>query len=325
MTSPTPSRILDIATGYMGAKQLFAATRIGLFRAVADGHTTLPAIAAATGHTVRQVEILAAAMAALGLLTRENGVYGVTEEAAFYLTRSGDLDLSDFLNFLNTVSYRQFLGYDHTVDSDEPGHLDVDPAGFAAFMAGVNQYNGLHAYWLAESFDASAFHHALDFGGFIAGFSVELMKRHPGLTTRYVFPADQVAEIQAEVDAAGMTARARVEAGDTATATPGGDHDLVLLLHVIHRFTPEQNQAIFEHMRASAAPGATLAIFDFFLDGSPQQRRLDALHAAEYYNIDGTVVWSEAAVTNWLAAAGWRFSHFIDVPGSPRLLVATAA
>jgi hypothetical protein len=324
MSAPSPSRILDLATGYMAAKQLFAAARIGLFPAVQAGATTVDAIAAATGHAPRQVEILADAMAAQGLLRRDQGHYAVEPDAAYYLAGQGDLDLTAFLNFLNQVSYRQFLGYDHTVDSDEPGHLDVDPAGWDAFMAGVNQYNALHAYWLAESFDASGFRRALDFGGFIAGFSVELMKRHPDLTTRFVFPADDVAAIQAQVEAAGLADRATVEAGDTATAIPGGDHDLVLALHVIHRFTPDQNQAILSHLRASAAPGATLVIFDFFLDDSPAQRALDARHAGEYYNIDGTVVWNQATVTGWLDAAGWRFDRFIDVPGSPRALVATA-
>ena len=75
---------------------------------------------------------------------------------------------------------------------------------------------------------------------------------------------------------------------------------------------------------ASAAEGATLAVFDFFLDRGEAQRALDARHAAEYFNFDGTVVWPEATVVEWLEAAGWSFTGYVDVPGSPRVLVATA-
>ena len=53
-----PTRILDIATGYMASKQLFNAARIGLFRAVADGAHTPADVAAATGRSERQVRIL---------------------------------------------------------------------------------------------------------------------------------------------------------------------------------------------------------------------------------------------------------------------------
>ena len=39
--APSPETIVDIAIGFMGAKQLFAASRVGLFSALAlSGHAT---------------------------------------------------------------------------------------------------------------------------------------------------------------------------------------------------------------------------------------------------------------------------------------------
>jgi hypothetical protein len=318
-----PSRILDIATGYMASKQLFNASRIGLFSAIADGANTIPAAAEATGRSERQVRILLDGMAAAGLLLRRDGRYELADDAAEYLT-GGERDLGAFLNFLELGSFEAFGHYRHTVDADEGGTLDFDASGWQMFMAGVMQYNGLHAYWFGEKFDTSGKTSILDFGGFTAGWSIELLKRNPALTARFVYPAESSASLAEAAAAAGLEDRITIEAGETTTTVPGGDHDLVLAIHVIHRFGDAENRRIFANLRASAVEGATLAIFDFFHDTLPVQRSIDARHAAEYFNFDGTYVWPEETVTSWLADAGWSFTGYVDVPGSPRALVATA-
>ncbi|MBS1674487.1 MAG: polyketide biosynthesis methyltransferase, partial [Actinobacteria bacterium] len=289
----------------------------------ADGAATPAEVAAATERSERQVRILLDGMTAAGLLTRADGRYALAEDAAEYLT-GGALDLSAFLNFLELGSFEAFGHYRDTVDTDQGGTLDFDEAGWGMFMAGVMQYNGLHAHWFGETFDTTGKTSILDFGGFTAGWSVELLKRNPALTARFVYPAESGPLLEGAIAESGLQDRITVEAGETATAVPGGEHDLVLAVHVIHRFSDAENRQIVKNLRASAAQGATLAVFDYFLDSLPEQRVLDARHAAEYFNFDGTVVWPEETVKTWLDEAGWEFTGYVDVPGSPRALLATA-
>lgn len=322
-----PTRILDIATGYMSSKLLFGAARVGLFPAVAGGANTVETAAAAIGRSERQTRILLDGAFASGLLTREDGVYGVAEDAAEYLT-GGERDLSAFLNFLEIGSFRAFDDHwQRTVDTDEGGTLDWDDQEFMTqFMAGVMQYNGLQSYWFGKAFAATAAGRTrmLDFYGFTADWSLELLKQVPGLTTRYVYSEQTAPTLRAAVEAAGMTDRATVETGDVLETVPGGDHDLIIAPHVIHQRSDAENRRIFKNLRASAAPGAILGVFDFFLDENEEQRLIDARHAAEYFNFDGTVVYPETQVKSWLEDAGWRFTGYVDVPGSPRVLVAEA-
>jgi hypothetical protein len=321
----TPEAIVDIAIGFMGAKQLFAASRIGLFSALADAPLDAAGLAAATGAPERQVRILADSMTAQGLLTREEGRYALTPDAAAYLTGDrAELDLAPFLAFLGATSYPQWLGYDATVDTDAPGVLELDEAGWGGFLAGVMRYNELHASMLARHFDFTPYRDALDFGGLSPAFAVEALTANPDLRVRFVFDPQSVEPVREAVAAAGFADRTSVEGADTAQARPGGSHDLVLLNHVIHRFDDAQNRAILRNARAAAATGATLVLLDFFLDDDPQQRKIDALHAGEYYNIDGTVVYRESVVRDWLADAGWRAERTVALPGSPRILLATA-
>lgn len=320
----SPARIVDIAIGFMGAKQLDNAARIGLFAALAEGPRSVAELAAATQHSERQVHTLADAMNGLGLLDRAEGVYSLTEDSATYLAGKGDVDLTPFIAFLGDISYKQWLGYDRTVDTDEAGTLDLDEAGWGDFMAGVMTYNALHAEQFGEAFDFSGYRDSLDFGGLAAGFSFAAMHRNPELKTRFVYDAAFGASVREAAAEAGLEARVIVEEGATESTRPGGEHDLVLLTHVLHRFDEAQNLAILDAARDAAAAGATLMLIDFFLDRDATQRPIDALHAGEYFNIDGTLVYPIEQVEGWLERTGWKADRLVELPGSPRVLVATA-
>lgn len=321
----TPEAIVDIAIGFMGAQQLFAASRIGLFAAIADGAATVEELSAATGVAGRQVRILADSMASQGLLVRSGGRYSLTPDAAAYLTGDqAELDLAPFLAFLGSISYDQWRGYGKTVDTDAAGTLDLDEAGWGEFMKGVMTYNALHADMLARHFDFTGFVSALDLGGLSPNFAIQAMQANPDLKTRFVVAPDFTGGVREAVEAAGLGGRAVIEGAETEAARPGGEHDLVMVNHVAHRFGAADNARILENARAAAAPGATLLMLDFYLDDDEVQRKIDALHAGEYYNIDGTVVYPESVVREWLEAAGWAYREMISLPGSPRVIVAEA-
>ncbi|KAA5838415.1 methyltransferase [Saccharopolyspora hirsuta] len=321
---PTPDRIVDIAIGYMGAKQLFAAARTGIFRELAAGEHTIDKLADATGLSERTARILADSMNALGLLDRRDGTYRLAPDAAEYLSGSGEVDLHPFLRFLNEISFEQWSQFDATADSAEPGELRMDEQRWATFLAGVMRYNALHAAMLTRSFDFAPYRDMLDFGGLSPAFAIGAMRANPELSVRFAFAPESTEVIAEALESAGLTGRARIDPVPTEAADPGGAHDIVMLNHVIHRFAPEQNRAILGRARAAAEDGATLLLLDFLLDDDERQRGIDALHAAEYLVIDGTVVYPAAEVHRWLRETGWQQREVLALPGSPRVIVADA-
>ncbi|GAA4524053.1 methyltransferase [Amycolatopsis samaneae] len=315
---------MDIAVGYMAAKQLFAASRIGLFAALADGPLDAAALAAEIGKPEKIARILGDTMSSLGLLSRTGGRYELGADAAAYLTRDG-LDLSPFLTFLETISYPHWLQFEHTVDTGKPGKLDVEGDRWGTFLSGVMTYNALHARMLAAAFDYRPYEKLLDLGGLSSEFAVQAMRANEKLHTTFVFDPRSVTPVTQAVAEAGFAGRSTVLGEVTTEARPAGGFDLVMVNHVVHRFTAAENAEILRRARAAAAPGATLLLLDFFLDDDAEQRPIDALHAGEYLVIDGTVVYPEAEVRDWLAGAGWRPEDRLVLPGSPRVLVAKAA
>ncbi|AXB43429.1 methyltransferase [Amycolatopsis albispora] len=323
-SSTSPERIVDVAVGYMAAKQLFAATRIGLFAALGGGPLTAAELAGKTGRPEKITRILGDAMASLGLLSRVDGRYALTADTAAHLGGGGGLDLAPFLHFLDSISYGHWLQFGHTADTGEPGELAMDEARWATFLDGVMTYNALHAKMLAAAVDYRPCRKLLDLGGLSSAFAAEAMRANEELHTTFVFDPRSVEPVTSAVAEAGLADRATVVGAETATAQPEGEFDLIMVNHVVHRFTAPQNADILRNARAAAAPGARLLLLDFFLDDDEVPRPLDALHAGEYLVIDGTVVYPEAEVRGWLAGAGWRVTERLTLPGSPRVLVAEA-
>lgn len=325
-STPLPDNILAIATGYMGAKQLFAARRVGLFAALRAGALDANALAAATRLAPRMARILADSMSALGLLERTQGRYALRPDSARYLADdAGGLDLGPFLHFLDTISHEHWTRcFNRTVQTNQPGELDLSGERWPQFLAGVMNFNALHAAMLARGYDFGPHRRLLDFGGLAPDFALAAMQQAPELSTHFVFDPDFVDAVRQRVQAAGLAMRSEVEGAKTEQAAPQGLHDLVMVNHVIHRFSGEQNVQILRRARAAAAEGARLLLLDFFLDDDAKPRALDALHAAEYLVIDGTVVYPEAEVRFWLQAAGWRVVERLTLPGCPRVIVAEA-
>ncbi|TDD93049.1 methyltransferase [Actinomadura rubrisoli] len=325
-TSPgaDPSGILGVATGYMAAKQLFAASEAGLFAALADGPATAPELAGRTGLPERTARILADTMAGLGLLTRVNGQYANSAGTEFYLGGGGDIDLRPFLAFLDAISYGHWLGFGETARTAEPAALDLAGDRMQTFLGGVMTYNSLHARMLAQNFDFTPYARILDFGGLSGSFLAEALRAAEKAQGTFLSGGDLVEFARKVLEDAGVGDRAEVVQTDPLTGDVPEGYDLVLLEHVVHRYGAEDNQEIVRRARRAAAPGARLVLLDFFLDDAPEQRVLDAVHAGEYLVIDGTVVYPEDEVRGWLAGAGWEPVETRALPGSPRIIIAEA-
>ncbi|MBT2213302.1 MULTISPECIES: methyltransferase [Actinomadura] len=320
-----PSAILGVATGYMAAKQLFAASEAGLFAALAGGPATASELAERAGIPERTARILADTMAGLGLLTREDGRYANSPATSAYLAGgTQETDLRPFLAFLDAISYGHWLGFGDTTRTAEPQKLDLAGDRMQTFLGGVMTYNALHAKMLADNFDFTRFSRILDFGGLSGSFLAEALRSAENAHGTFLSGGELVEFARKVLEDAGVGDRIDVVQTDPLTGEVPEGFDLVLLEHVVHRFDAEQNKAIVERARRAAAPGATLVLLDFFLDSNPEQRVLDAVHAGEYLVIDGTVVYPEDEVRGWLSAAGWEPVETRELPGSPRIIIAEA-
>jgi len=179
----TPEPILKIATGFMAAKQLFAASEIGLFEALADGPASLEELAGKTTVPVRTVGIVAAAMVSLGLIDQKGGRYRNSEAAATFLASKPGHDVRPVLRFFNSICYPLWERFADAVRSGEGqaqfGKFDREQQQI--FSAGVEALTAPVAGSLAVAYDFSGHRRLLDIGGGTGSFLLAVLRRYPAL------------------------------------------------------------------------------------------------------------------------------------------------
>jgi hypothetical protein len=285
-TEPSPATIMELASGFMAAKHLFAANELGLFEALADAPATLDALAARTGLTRRAARISADAMVALGLLEVRDGTYRNGTAAERFLAGPGPDDLRPFLRFWDKISYPAWTRLAEALASGPPQEIfelddelqQVASAGIEAILAGP-------AAALPQVFGFGSHRRLLDIGGGTGSWSIAIAQRHQHVT-------GAVLELPTAVE----LARGRVAAAGLG------------------------------RVRRAAQPGSVLLLADFWTNPAHTEPLQAALMAGEFAaHIRTGDVYSVEEVRGWLDQTGWRFTGHRPLAGPQSLIVAQAA
>jgi O-methyltransferase domain/Dimerisation domain len=315
-----PAPLFQVASGFMAAKHLFAASELGLFAALADGPATVHEIAQRTGLSRRAARISADAMVALGLVERDGGGHRNGAIAAAYLAGTGPADLRPFLRFWDRLSYVSWTRLADALRTGVAhGSFDLSPEDGEVFAAGVEAITAGSAHALADSGLLDDRRRLLDVGGGTGSFAVAALARHPAMSATVV-----EVEPVASVARARLGDRAEVVTADAlADPLPAG-HDAILVANLAHLFSPAHNVELLRRLRAIAAPDARLLLVDFWTDTEHTDPPFAALMAGEFalFSHEGDV-YSEDEVREWLTATGWQFRERRPLAGPQTLIVAT--
>jgi len=317
---------MRLASGFMSAKHLFAASELGVFEALADSPATLESLAARTGLTRRAARISADAMVALGILEREGDTYSNGDTAAAFLSGHGPADLRPFLRFWDKISYPTWCGLAQALGSGPAKEVfDLDEELQKLVSAGIEAILAGPAAALAEIIDFSGRRRLLDVGGGTGSWSVAVVRRHENIrATILELPA--VAEIARErVAEAGLTSRIDVTVGDAMTEPLPSGHDVFLLANLIHYWSADDNRELLQRVRSAAAVGSQLLLADFWTDRTHTEPVHAALMAGEFaVHLRNGDVYSVDEAREWLNETGWRFIEHKALAGPQSLIVAEA-
>lgn len=323
----SPEPIMRLASGFMAAKHLFAASELGLFEALADSSADIDALAARTGLTRRAARICADAMVAVGVLERDGDLYRNSEVAATFLAAASPADLRPFLRMWDRISYPAWSGLARALSSGPAQEVfELDDAVQEVFSAGVEAITAGPVAALVETVDFSGHRRLLDVGGGTGSWSLAVARRHPNVKAT-VFELPTTAEIARKTIAnAGLSSRVGVVAGDaTAESLPRG-HDVCLVANLIHYFSPAENQALLRRVRDAVEAGSRLLLADFWTDPTHTEPLMAALMAGEFaVHLRHGDVYSVDEARGWLQAAGWSFVDHRPLAGPFSLIMAEAA
>ena len=323
---PDPEPIMRLASGFMAAKHLFAASELGLFEALADAPATLAALAAHTGLTPRAARISADAMVALGLLEAGGGIYRNSPAAAAFLAGPGPGDLRPFLRYWDKISYPAWARLADALASGPPQEIsELSPDLQQVASEGIEAALAGPAHALPAAFDFGAHRQLLDIGGGTGSWSIAIARHHEHIEAAVLDRPPTVKLARRKVAAAGLARRISVVAGNAMAGELPGGYDVFLLANVIHCFSPEQNQDLLRRVRRAARPGSALLLADSWTNPAHTEPRHAALMAGEYaVHVRTGDVYSAEEAHAWLNRTGWRSAGYRPLAGPQSLVIAQA-
>lgn len=277
--------ISDIAFGFMGSKALFAALHHGVFTQLADGPMTPEEVAAATGLHVERVRTLLTALAALGVVSSEDGRFANSPAAEAFLVKGAKYDFGDYLRLqvdrqMYTLLDQIELALANRLPDDATAsYADWFSDPEQARLYSTSQHAGSlgPAQGLARRVDLEGAQSLLDVGGGTGAFAITLCRAFPELKATIVdFP--NVAELGREyAEKAGLSNRITFVAGDALKTEWPGEQDAILMSYLFSGVPGEAHDGLLARAYDHLAPGGRLMIHDFVVSADRTGPKLAAL------------------------------------------------
>ena len=277
--------VSDIAFGFMGSKALFAALHYGVFTHLSGGALTAEALGDRAGLPAERARTLLTALAALKLVSVEDGRFANSPAAEAFLVKGAKYDFGDYLRLqVDRQMYR-------LLDQIEPALADRLPEDATGSYAdwfsdpeearlySRSQHAGSlgPARGLAKLVDLSGARTLLDVGGGTGAFAITLCKAYPELTATIVeFPT--VAAVGREyVAEAGLSDRIVYVEGDGLEAAWPEGRDAVLMSYLFSGVPGAAHPRLMERAFAHLAPGGRYMVHDFVVTAERDGPKLAAL------------------------------------------------
>jgi len=334
-------KLMLITEGHAAFQLLWAGTQLGVFDTLAaQPNLSLPELADKLGLVVQPARILMTGLAAVGLVTVEEGKYTIPDLVRTHLVTNskesivpilgwqhhivykGLVDFVDSLKQNRNVGLRHFPGDGETLYQRLVSHPKIEQVFQDAMSSLSNQANPS----LVEVLDLSGTTHMMDVGGGDGTNAIALARKYPHIKAT-VFDSESVCRLAAEnIAQHELSDRIDTYVGDLfSTPYPTG-LDAIIYCHMFTIYSPDKNQQILRKT-AEALPSGGKAIIFNMMGNDEDDGPVSTALGSPYFQAIATgegMLYSWQDYENWLRAAGFRtFERITDLPMDHGVFVAT--
>jgi ubiquinone/menaquinone biosynthesis C-methylase UbiE len=312
---------------FAASRILAAGVRLDLFSRIAAGRKTLADLAWATGASERGLRMLLDALAALELLTRDEGRYRLPPHSARYLVRDSDDYMGAFLE--DDGLWKSWEKLDEAVRTGRPPRAVERQAEAERFFPVL--IRSLHVLNREPARRAAA---ALALGTERQGVRVLDVACGSGVWGIAAAEADPAARVTFQdypgvlehtrryAQRHGVAGRSDYLAGDLKAADFGeAAYDVALLGNIVHSEGEASSRDLFRRLHRALRPQGRLVVIDLIPNeerSGPPRELIFALNML--VNTEHGDTYTLAEYTAWLTEAGFVCVETADV-GSPSPLV----
>jgi len=292
-----PDRIIELGSGFWGAKTLLSAVELGVFSELAKGPLDGEALRGRLGLHPRSARDFFDALVALGMLVRDRQRYTNTPETDLFLDRAKPSYMGGLLEMLNVRLYgfwgslTEALRTGHPQNEAKLGGGDLftalysDPARLRLFLQAMNGVSLGAARAMAQKFPWKKYRTFIDIGAAQGGLPVQVALANPHLTGGG-FDLPVVGPIFEEYVASfGLGDRLSFQPGDFFTdPLPGAD--VLVMGHILHDWDLDEKRTLLDKVHATLEPGGALIVYEAIIDDERRRERLRPPHEPEHADRD---------------------------------------
>ena len=308
------------------SKAVLEAADKGVFEAVAEGHGTTEAVAAACGLNPKATGELLGLLTALGYFTYNAGTFTLTRMARKWTLKHEPESVYGMMLFNNRVvwPWLEKLGTYLETGQGIHYHDHLDAEQWNYYQQAMVAASGSEAKEFGRRApvpkavktggqSGAEPTRMLDIGGSHGQHSVALCKRYPGLSSTILdLPAaiEQAAPLLARL---GMGDRVRHVPGNALTDELGeNQYDLVLMSSLAHHFTPDQNRDVARRVARALKPGGIYIVNEFIRPDTGAAPELVGSSTDLFYGLTSTAGnYSVAEIQAWQRDAGLRLGKIV--------------
>ncbi len=321
-----PDDLLQAMRAFQESRVILTAIELDVFTAAFPPATAVE-VSRRIGTDPRATEMLLNALAAIELLSKQDGLFHNTPVTARYFVRGSPNNVRPAM--LHTIhlwprwsTLTACVRAGTSVAHEEMAHRGEDWT--EAFIAAMDCNAAERAPLVVRAIGTGGVGRMLDVGGGSAAYSIAFARASQSLQAEVFDLPAVVAIAQHHIENAGLTGRIAVRAGDLRTDSFGLGFDLVFVSAICHMLSPEENCSLLKRCFAALAARGRVVIQDFILEPDKTAPRSAALFALNM--LVGTRAGSSYSVdeyTSWLEQAGFCDVRRIRLPGPSGLMVAT--
>lgn len=303
----TVGDLLATSSAYWKGCTLQAGVRLGIFTILDEGQLRLEEVAEKTDADRRGIEYLLNALAAMGLLVKENGHYADTPEAREFLSEKSEKYLGHIILHHHHI-LDGWAQLDKAVRKGAPvaKRSYGEEAERESFLMGMfNLAMGI-APRLASQLDLAGRTRLLDLGGGPGTYAIHFCLANPGLKAVIYDRPTTEPFARKTVARFGLSDRIDFAGGDfLEDPITGGPYDAAWLSHVLHSNDPEECRQIIAKTVQAMQPGGRIMIHEFILDDRKTAPEFAALFSLNMLiSNPGGRSYSEGELRDMLSDAG---------------------
>ena len=306
--------LLQLVMGAQPTLLIVAAAEAKVFDRLGDARLSAADIAQLASLDPRATRLVLDALVGLGLLVKNGPLYENTPTAKRHLRVEGSNSSAVRLWIAGTRQWERLpsilkTGKVPAADDGAETWLNHG-SGNPAFVRAMLDLGWMTAQSVVEAIDLTGVSHLVDLGAGPGRHAIAMLERYPSLRATLV-------DLPLALMVAGDAIRRRrlddrvdlracdLYAPDADIPVQPGSANVVLISHVLHLESAQQNQRLIGQAAALLAPGGRLLIHDMFLedDGThPQMSSMFAVHMLA--TTPRGEVYPTTVIGGWLEQAG---------------------